>query len=234
MTMENPGSIMLQACLFDLDGVIVDTARYHFVAWRQIARELGFDFTEEDNERLKGISRVRSLEILLEIGGVSLDDEARMDLAQKKNSLYLQYVLKMRPGEVLPGAKEFLTDCRNRHLAVGLGSASKNAMTILDLLQITDLFDVIVDGNKVIKAKPDPEVFLAGARELGIPPQHCVVFEDAAAGIEAALAAGMFSVGIGEPAVLGRAHFVTSGLKDLSVTKLLARLEHQTAPKVPA
>ena len=219
---------MLKACLFDLDGVIVDTAKYHYIAWRKIAEELGFVFTEEDNEKLKGISRMRSLEILLEIGGVALDGESKKHLAQKKNSLYLQYVLKMRPDEVLPGAKEFLADCRNNNLGVGLGSASKNATTILDLLQITPLFDVIIDGNKVTKGKPDPEVFLTGARELGVLPQHCVVFEDAEAGIEAALAAHMFSVGIGDPVILKKANFVTPGLKNLPVKTLIAKLERQS------
>jgi beta-phosphoglucomutase len=220
--------MMLKACLFDLDGVIVDTARYHYVAWREIAEELGFVFTEEDNEKLKGVSRIRSLEILLEIGGISLDDESKTLLAQKKNSLYLQYVLKMRPDEVLPGAREFLTDCRNNNLGIGLGSASKNATTILNLLQITHLFDAIIDGNKVTKAKPDPEVFLTGARELGVLPQNCVVFEDAEAGIEAALAANMFSVGIGNPVILKKADFVASGLKNLSVKTLIAKLERQS------
>ena len=225
---------MLKACLFDLDGVIVDTAKYHYVAWREIAEELGFVFTEEDNEKLKGVSRMRSLEILLEIGGISLDGESKTLLAQKKNSLYLQYVLKMRPDEVLPGAREFLTDCRNNNLGIGLGSASKNATTILNLLQITHLFDAIIDGNKVTKAKPDPEVFLTGARELGVLPQNCVVFEDAKAGIEAAIAANMFSVGIGDPVILGKANFVTSGLKDLSVKTLIAKLERQSNRKAPA
>jgi len=220
--------MMLKACLFDLDGVIVDTARYHYVAWREIAEELGFVFTEEDNEKLKGVSRIRSLEILLEIGGISLDDESKTLLAQKKNSLYLQYVLKMRPDEVLPGAREFLTDCRNNNLGIGLGSASKNATTILNLLQITHLFDAIIDGNKVTEAKPDPEVFLTGARELGVLPQNCVVFEDAEAGIEAAIAANMFSVGIGNPVILKKADFVASGLKNLSVKKLIAKLERQS------
>lgn len=234
MTVENTNSMMLKACLFDLDGVIVDTARYHFVAWREIAEELGFVFTEEDNEKLKGVSRMRSLEILLEIGGISLDGESKTLLAQKKNSLYLQYVLKMRPDEVLPGAREFLTDCRNNNLGIGLGSASKNATTILNLLQITHLFDAIIDGNKVTKAKPDPEVFLTGARELGVLPQNCVVFEDAKAGIEAAIAANMFSVGIGDPVILGKANFVTSGLKDLSVKTLIAKLERQSNRKAPA
>lgn len=234
MTVENASAMVLQACLFDLDGVIVDTARYHFIAWRQIAKELGFDFTEADNEKLKGVSRMRSLEILLETGGVSLNDEAKTALAQKKNALYLQYVLKMRPDEVLPGAKAFLTDCRNHKLGVGLGSASKNAKTILNLLQLTDLFDVIVDGTKVIRAKPDPEVFLTGARELGVLPQHCVVFEDATAGIEAAVAANMFSVGIGDPLVLGNADFVIAGLKDLSVKTMIEKLERRSRRKAPA
>ena len=231
---ENANSMMLKACLFDLDGVIVDTARYHYIAWRQIARELGFEFTEEDNERLKGVSRIRSLEILLGIGGITLDDETKAGLAQKKNSLYLEHVLKMRPDEVLPGAREFLTECRNHKLGIGLGSASKNATTILNLLQITDLFDVIIDGNKVTQAKPDPEVFLKGAQELGVPPPSCVVFEDATAGIEAAVAAGMFSVGIGDPVVLGQADFVVAGLKDLSVTTLLAKLKRPSNRNSPA
>ena len=234
MTVENTNSMMLKACLFDLDGVIVDTARYHFVAWREIAEELGFVFTEEDNEKLKGVSRMRSLEILLEIGGISLEGESKTLLAQKKNSLYLQYVLKMRPDEVLPGAREFLTDCRNNNLGIGLGSASKNATTILNLLQITHLFDAIIDGNKVTKAKPDPEVFLTGARELGVLPQNCVVFEDAKAGIEAAIAANMFSVGIGDPVILKKANFVASGLKNLSVKTLTAKLGRQSNRKAPA
>jgi beta-phosphoglucomutase len=221
--------MMLKACLFDLDGVLVDTAKYHYLAWREIAKALGFVFTEEDNEKLKGVSRMRSLEILLGVGGISLGDEAKSLLAEKKNSLYLQYVLKMRPDEVLPGAREFLDDCRNHKLGIGLGSASKNATTLLNLLKITPLFDVIIDGNKVTKAKPDPEVFLTGARELGVPPQNCVVFEDAEAGIEAALAAHMFSVGIGDPVILKKANFVTSGLKNLSVETLIAKLQRQSS-----
>ncbi|MDE2135050.1 MAG: beta-phosphoglucomutase [Alphaproteobacteria bacterium] len=221
----------LKACLFDLDGVIVDTAKYHYIAWREIANELGFAFTEEDNEKLKGVSRVRSLEILLGIGGVLLDDGQKALLAQKKNSLYLRHVSQMRPDEVLPGAREFLTDCRNRNLGIGLGSASKNARTILDLLRISPLFDVIVDGNKVTRAKPDPEVFLTGARELGVLPQNCAVFEDAEAGIEAAIAANMFSVGVGDPAVLGNADFVVSGLQALSAETLIAKFERQSGRK---
>jgi beta-phosphoglucomutase len=226
--------MILKACLFDLDGVLVDTAKYHYLAWREIAKELGFVFTEDDNEKLKGVSRMRSLEILLGVGGISLEAESKTLLAEKKNALYLQHVLKMRPGEVLPGAREFLDDCRNHKLGIGLGSASRNATTLLDLLQLTPLFDVIIDGNKVTKAKPNPEVFLTGARELGVPPQNCVVFEDAEAGIEAALAARMFSVGIGDPDILKKANFVTSGLKDLSVETLIATLQRQSSRSAPA
>lgn len=211
-----------KACLFDLDGVIVDTAKYHYLAWRELAQELEFDFSEEHNERLKGVSRMRSLEILLEVGGVSLDEKNKAALAEKKNLVYLQNVYKMTPGDVLPGAREFLEECRSNKLGVALGSASKNAMTILNLLKLADLFDVIVDGNKVTKAKPDPEVFLIGAAELGVEPQACVVFEDAEAGIEAAVAAGMPCVGIGQPGILKKANLVIPGLNHFSVSKLLA------------
>src|SRR6266542_4973647 len=156
----------IKACIFDLDGVIVDTAKYHFIAWREIARELGFEFTEDHNERLKGVSRMRSLEILLEVGGISLDQKTKEHLAEKKNTDYLKYVLQMKPNEILPGAKAFLEELRRLGIKIALGSASKNALTILDRLEITGLFDTIIDGNKVTKAKPDPEIFLKGAEEL--------------------------------------------------------------------
>jgi beta-phosphoglucomutase len=165
----------IKACIFDLDGVIVDTAKYHYLAWKSIADELGFEFTEKHNERLKGVSRMRSLEILLEVGGVILDKPACEILADKKNKLYLDYVLRMTPDEVLPGAKEFLTELRQNNILTALGSASKNAMTILDRLNITSYFDAIIDGNKTAKAKPDPDVFLKGAQELNIAPQYCCI-----------------------------------------------------------
>lgn len=213
---------MFQACLFDLDGVIVDTAKYHYIAWRQIADELGFVFTETDNERLKGVSRQRSLDILLEIGGVALDTAEKSRIAEKKNALYLQYVLKMTPDEVLPGAREFVVEARNSGFKTALATASRNAKVILDLLQIAPLFDVVVDGTKVSRTKPDPEVFLICARELGVEPGTCAVFEDAEAGIEAAIAAGMFSVGIGKPAILKQADMVVPGLACLSIDQLHA------------
>jgi beta-phosphoglucomutase len=215
----------LSACLFDLDGVIVDTAKYHFIAWRQIASELSFSFTEADNERLKGVSRLRSLDILLEIGGIALDSAAKSRLAEKKNALYLQYVLAMRPSDILPGAADFVWGCRAAGLKTALATASRNARVIIDLLQIASLFDAVVDGNRVKRTKPDPEVFLLCAQELGVEPRHCVVFEDAEAGIEAARAADMYSVGIGNPAILKRADIVTSGLVQLTVQSVLASFE---------
>jgi beta-phosphoglucomutase len=198
----------------------VDTAKYHYKAWREIARELGFEFTEEHNERLKGVSRMRSLEILLEVGSKRIDTETMEYLADKKNRDYLQYILRMAPDEILPGAKEFLEELIRRGVKTALGSASKNAMTILERLQIAHLFDVIIDGNKVTKAKPDPEIFLKGAEELNILPKNCIVFEDAEAGIEAALAANMKCVGIGNPNILGKANLVIPGFKEFSFYQL--------------
>ncbi len=202
----------VRGCIFDLDGVIVDTAKYHFIAWHQIALELGFEFTETDNERLKGVSRMRSLDILLEIGGIKADEATREKLATKKNNLYLKYIDQLSPDEILPGSKKFLTQLRDHGIAIALGSASKNAKTILQRLDITDLFDAIIDGMKVEKAKPDPEIFLKGALELKVPVECCVVFEDAEAGVEAALAAGMKCIGIGNPMVLSNADMVVPGL----------------------
>ena len=208
------------AVIFDLDGVIVDTAKYHYLAWKRLANELGFDFTERDNERLKGVSRMRSLEILLEIGGIDLDETARLALAEKKNKWYVEYIRGMDESELLPGAREYLLSLREKGVKIALGSASKNAPTILDRLKIVDLFDAVIDGNKTSKAKPDPEVFVLAAQELGVDSADCVVFEDAEAGLQAARAAGMYAIGVGEPDVLKSAHDVISGLHAASVEDL--------------
>jgi beta-phosphoglucomutase len=211
---------MIKACLFDLDGVIVDTAKYHYIAWKQLANEMGFDFTEQDNERLKGVSRMASLNILLELGNITKTEQEKEELAQRKNDHYVTFITKMEPDEILPGARAFLMTCKNAGIATALGSASKNAMTILNRLQLTELFDTIIDGTHTSKAKPDPEVFLKGAEALAIEPKHCVVFEDAEAGIEAALAAGMHCVGIGSPVVLHKAHLIIDGLHQMTLDKL--------------
>jgi beta-phosphoglucomutase len=210
----------IQACIFDLDGVIVDTARYHYLAWRRLANELGFDFTEEQNERLKGVSRVRSLEILLEIGHKQVDQATFDALAAKKNAWYVEMIQRMDASEILPGARAFLESLRAAGIKTALGSASKNAGLILRNIGLIDHFDAIIDGTHTTKAKPDPEVFLLGAKAVGADPAACVVFEDAAAGIAAAKAAGMKVVGIGQPANLGQADLVVSGLDQMSVGRL--------------
>jgi beta-phosphoglucomutase len=216
----------LKACLFDLDGVIVDTAKYHYIAWKKIADELGFEFTETHNERLKGVSRMQSLEILLEIGKMTLLDQKTKDMfANRKNAIYVDFINQITPDEILPGAENFLKELRKNKIYTALGSASKNAPLILERLHITSLFDVIIDGNNVSKAKPDPEVFLMGARELKVLPSECIVFEDAEAGIEAAIAGGMKSVGIGDPRILSKADLVVKGLYALNyrtVRKLIS------------
>ena len=210
----------ISACIFDLDGVVVDTAKYHYIAWKSLANELGFDFTEEDNERLKGVSRMTSLEILLAIGKVELDEATKLKLAEKKNKNYLEYILKMTPEEILPGVKEFMNELRSKGIKIALGSASKNAMTILDQLELTTYFDAIVDGTHVSNAKPDPEVFIKGAQLLNVDPLDCVVFEDAEAGVEAAINGNMKCVGIGSPEVLGKANIVVPGFIGFSMTQL--------------
>jgi beta-phosphoglucomutase len=210
----------IQACIFDLDGVIVDTAVYHYRAWKRLANELGFDFTEHDNEKLKGVSRMASLDLILQWGGLTKTDAEKAELAARKNNWYVDMINQMTPAEILPGAREFVELCRSAGIKTALGSASKNSGTILEKVGIDHLFDVVIDGNKVNKPKPDPEVFLKGAEELHIAPVNCVVFEDAIAGIEAAINGGMRSVGIGSPEILGKANLVVSGLDKMNIEKL--------------
>ncbi|MBW4890582.1 beta-phosphoglucomutase [Mucilaginibacter sp. HMF5004] len=210
----------IKACLFDLDGVIVDTAVYHYKAWKQLANSLGFDFTEHQNEQLKGVSRVRSLELILGWGGVTKIADEQHELATLKNTWYVEMISKMTPAEILPGAKAYLEECRAAGLKIALGSASKNSPLILERTGLTSHFDAVIDGNSVTKAKPDPEVFLKGAEALGVQPNECVVFEDAVAGIAAAIAGGMKSVGIGSPELLGDADVVVTGLDKMTVGML--------------
>lgn len=206
-----------QAAIFDLDGVIVDTAKYHYLAWKKLAGELGFEFSPEHNERLKGVSRMQSLEIVLEVGGITTATQSqKAEWANQKNEWYLGYIRRITPSEILPGVVSFIDHLRSQGIKIALGSASKNAPLILDNLKIDTLFDGIVDGNQVVKAKPDPEVFLTAAAKLHISPAHCVVFEDAAAGIEAAHNAGMMAVGLGEPRILNQADLVISDLTKLN------------------
>lgn len=215
----------IRACLFDLDGVIVDTAKYHYLAWKQLAGKLGIDFTPESNELLKGVSRMRSLEIILELGNRKLTEDEKMACAEKKNAIYLGYIRQLPEEEILPGVRSFIGELKDNRIGVVLGSASKNASLILQQLKIMDLFDVIIDGNKVSRAKPDPEIFLKGAEELNVPAESCVVFEDAIAGIEAARSAGMFCVGIGDENTLSLADLVIPGFEGFTLSNL-RRIEH--------
>ncbi|MBP7506909.1 MAG: beta-phosphoglucomutase [Prolixibacteraceae bacterium] len=210
----------IKACIFDLDGVIVDTARYHYIAWKEIAQQLGFEFTLQHNERLKGVSRMTSLDILLEIGGISMDENQKETLAKQKNDRYVSLISKMTPDEILPGVVDFLIQLKNDGIKTAIGSASKNTPMILERLDLAKYFDAVIDGNSVSQAKPDPEVFLKGAQALNIRPYNCVVFEDASAGVEAAVNGGMMCVGIGDAETLAEADFVIPGFKEFSFKQL--------------
>lgn len=212
----------LKACLFDLDGVIVDTAKFHFIAWKEMAADLGFEFTEKENELLKGVSRMRSLDILLEAGKISKSESEKIQLADRKNKRYLEYVLKMTEEDILPGVEKFLDDLKINGILIGLGSASKNAPLILERIHLRGKFDAVVDGNSVAKAKPDPEVFLKCAALLNVSPSECVVFEDAQAGIDAALNGGMNVIGIGSAENLSFADYIIPGFNKLDY-ELLSR-----------
>ena len=206
----------MKGAIFDLDGVIVDTARYHFLAWKELADEFGFEFTEKDNERQKGVSRMASLEVLLEVGGITgLTDEQKETLATKKNNRYVEMLQSLDKSELLEGAEDYLKKIKAEGVKIALGSASKNAPLILEKLGIAELFDAVVDGNSVTKSKPDPEVFLIGAKLLGLDPADCCVFEDAQAGIEAARAAGCSVIAIDKNGVLVDADKNVKTLGDL-------------------
>jgi beta-phosphoglucomutase len=197
-----------KAFIFDLDGVIVDTARYHFLAWQKIASELGIEFTPEHNELLKGVSRVRSLDIILDLGKVTASQEDKDKWLVQKNEDYLSYLTHIDQSEVLHGVMPILNYLKEKNQPIALGSASKNARPILEKTGIIQYFDAIVDGNDVTNAKPDPEVFLQAAKLLDINPEKAIVFEDSVAGIQAANSAKMTSVGIGEATTLHEAKFI--------------------------
>jgi beta-phosphoglucomutase len=194
--------------IFDLDGVIVDTARYHYLAWQKLAQQLGIEFTPEHNEQLKGVSRIRSLDIILEIGNVTANQEDKNKWLFQKNEEYLSYLVNMDVSEVLPGVIPVLEFLKQNNQKIALGSASKNARPILEKTGILYMFDAIVDGNDVTNAKPDPEVFLQATKLLQIQPENAFVFEDSVAGIQAANTANMVSIGIGEEEILHEAKYI--------------------------
>lgn len=197
----------LKAFIFDLDGVIVDTAKYHFLAWQKLAQELGIEFTPEHNEQLKGVSRVRSLELILALGNRDATTAEKEQWLHEKNKDYLMYIENMDASEILPGVVATLEYIKAKGQLIALGSASKNARPILEKVNIMHLFDAIVDGNDVSNAKPDPEVFIRAAQLLGISNENAIVFEDSVAGIQAANIAQMTSIGIGDEKILNEARF---------------------------
>jgi len=203
--------------IFDLDGVIVDTAKYHYLAWKHLADELGIPFTEEQNEQFKGVSRKRCLEILLEMGGLSVSPQKFDSWLEEKNKDYLAYIEKMDASEILPDVPKVLNFLKEHQIPMALGSASKNAGPILKKVGLISYFNTIVDGTHVTKAKPDPEVFLIAAAQLGVAPDDCIVFEDALAGIEAANKAGMTSIGIGDREVLSEAQYVFKDFTEIKI-----------------
>ncbi len=197
-----------KAFIFDLDGVIVDTAKYHYLAWQKIANRLGIEFTPEHNEQLKGVSRVRSLDIILELGNIKASQEDKNSWLIQKNEDYLSYLVDMDENEILPGVLPILKFLKENNQLIALGSASKNARPILEKTGTLKYFDAIVDGNDVSNAKPDPEVFLIAAKLLGKNPEDSIVFEDSVAGVQAANIGGMISVGIGETTTLHEAKYI--------------------------
>lgn len=201
------------ACIFDLDGVIVDTAKYHYLAWKRLAEELAIQgFDEAKNEELKGVSRNQSLEIILALGNITLTPEEKNELLERKNNWYIEYISSMDSSETLDGAKEFLELLKANNIKFGLASASKNAELVLSKIGLLEMFDTIVDGTKVAKPKPDPEVFTKCAENLGMAFEKCIVFEDAVAGVTAANQVKMKTIGIGSPEILHEANLVLPSL----------------------
>ncbi|WP_159566859.1 beta-phosphoglucomutase [Budvicia diplopodorum] len=209
-----------QAIIFDLDGVVTDTAHLHFLAWQRIAREIGIDIDEQINEQLKGISRMDSLARILRHGGAEqrIDQQQRLRLAEQKNALYVELLQDLRPDSVLPGIAELLEQLHTRDIRVGLASVSLNAPRILDALGLAIQFDFCADAGKIKRSKPDPEIFLAACEGLSVSPVNCIGIEDAQAGIEAINASGMLSVGIGTQ--LKHADLLLTSTKELSWTCL--------------
>lgn len=213
--------MMYKACLFDLDGVLVDTAIYHFQAWKNLGKQFGYELTEEQNEQLKGVSRVESLNKILDWANYSATQEQKSGWLIEKNEDYLRLISNMNPSEILPGVLDFLQQIKDLGYKIALGSASKNAEIILEKTGLMPWFDLIIDGNKVSKSKPDPEVFLKGAEGLGLAAETCIVFEDAQAGVEAAKAGKMKAIGIGEAETLSLADKIIPNFVGVKAVELL-------------
>lgn len=214
---------MIKGFIFDLDGVITDTAEYHYLAWKALGEKIGIPFSREFNEELKGISRMESLEKILQLKNkaTSYSDLEKEALAKEKNDFYLTLVDSITPNDLLPNVLPFLQSIRKENMKIGLASASKNGPAILARLGITDYFDTIVDPATLENGKPAPEIFIRAAQQLGLSPEECIGVEDAYAGVEAINAANMFSVGIGEKETLKQANLVLAKTDELQLATIL-------------
>lgn len=210
----------IKTCIFDLDGVICDTAKFHYLAWKRLAESIGFDLTSEHDEHMKGIGRMQSLELILGWANVQLSQTEKETLCDKKNTWFVEYIQTITPSDILPGVEHFLKELKANNYKIALGSASRNAPVILEKLGVAHYFDAIVDGNSVSLPKPNPEVFLKGAEATQTKPENCVVFEDALSGVEAGLNAGMFVVGVGNASILKKAHKCITTFEQFSVKDL--------------
>ena len=211
---------MITGFIFDLDGVIVDTAKYHFTAWKQIAHNLGYPLTEEENENLKGVSRMKSLEYILDLAGKSISQPEKEKMAFAKNEMYLELLEELNEEEILPGIPALLTEIKESGMKLAIGSASKNAPIILKKLGLYDQFDFIADGNTTSKSKPDPEVFLIAAKEIDCQVKDCIVVEDSIKGIQGAKNAGFMTIGIGDQNTLGEADVIYPNLQEINLEKI--------------
>lgn len=214
----------IKGCIFNLDGVIVDTAKHHYTAWRRLANQLGFDFSPAQHEELRGLSRIASLEKILEWGHVYMTEAEKLHWSDVKNNWYVELISSLKPADVLPGALLFLRQAREAGLKMALSSASKSARSVLRSTHLEPYFDIIIDGYSIRKVKPDPESFLLASQALGLQPAECVVFEDAALGVWAGVAGGFNVVGIGNREYLPQAHVVVSGFENLTLNELFANL----------
>lgn len=211
----------IDACIFDLDGVIVDTAKFHYTAWQQLASSLGIEFSKEENENLKGVGRMESLDYILHLGKVEKSGSEKLKLATLKNEHYLSLISEMNESEILDGVLSFLQELKDSTIKIALGSSSKNARPILNKLNIDTYFDVIIDGTNTTKSKPDPQVFLLAAKKLETNPSNIIVFEDASKGIEAAKNGGFKAIGVGDQNQLNSADYVIPDFSAFGLSELL-------------
>lgn len=216
---------MIKGLIFDLDGVITDTAEYHYLAWKSLAKKMGIEMDREFNEQLKGISRMESLDLILKLGNKeeAYTEEEKVELATQKNEEYKEYIKQITPKDLLPGIEQLLKDAKAEGLGMVLASASKNGPEIMKRLDIEDLFDGIVDPASLSAGKPDPEIFIKGAEMLGLDTSECVGLEDAEAGVDAINSANMFSVGVGSPSAMHNADYIVEDTKDLTLENILER-----------